>query len=67
MARNHRRGNPGARFAGFLVAVLIALLILVVLASRYKKINPTPKLDRKGTNSLPHLRPSDAVNVRLST
>lgn len=52
MARNLRRENPGARFAGFLIAVLIALLIFVLLASRYKKINPTPKLDRKGTTSL---------------
>jgi cell division protein FtsN len=67
MARNLPKRNPGARFAGFLVAVLIALLILVLLASRYKKINPTPKLDRKGTNSLLHFRPSEARSFCLST
>jgi high-affinity Fe2+/Pb2+ permease len=51
MGRNSRIQNPGTRFAGFLVAVLIALLILLLLASRYRKINPTPKLDRKGVIS----------------
>jgi hypothetical protein len=52
MARGRRRENPGARFAGFLVAILIALLVLVIVASRYKKANSMPKLNRKGTVSL---------------
>ncbi len=52
MPSRRSRNTQGTRFAGFLVAVLIALLILVFLASRYRKINPTPKLDRKGMATL---------------
>ena len=52
MQSGRSRNTQGTRFAGFLVAVLIALLILVFLASRYRKINPMPKLDRKGMVTL---------------
>lgn len=41
-------GNPGSRFAGIVIFLLFLLLIILLVVSRYKKINPTPQLDRKG-------------------
>ncbi len=48
MVRRKKEGNPGSGFLMFMLAVFILILTLLLIARKYKQINPEPQMQRKG-------------------